>query len=274
MKTSLLLATSLTFIVISSQGAAAGQDTGLLSTRWYQDGPFAQFTPDHERVGCWSTAYAQILYYHRLKPGGRVSYSCASGAKIDVDLDQYQFDWNQFVDTVTAATPKQVTEQLARFSFAAAVVVRKDFGTESYKRVLSSVADLESHYALDAEIYVHLGANPPVSLADLAARTRSENVSNVVDQAQIVGLLTGELREKRPVYFHFGNLTGFGHSTVIDGFRKTGDGYQVHINYGAVEAERTRWYDLFAPIAHPGDEMLRAFVTIKPLRATTIGAGN
>src|SRR5436190_1077651 len=46
----------------------------LLRTHWYQDGPFAGLTPNHEHVGCWSTAYAQILFYHRLKPHGHVTY--------------------------------------------------------------------------------------------------------------------------------------------------------------------------------------------------------
>jgi len=92
--------------VKSTAGEAAGS-THLLKTQWYQDGPFAQFTPNHERVGCWSTAYAQILYYHRLKPTGRVKYDCSSGETVDVNLDAYRFDWNQFADEVSAATPKK-----------------------------------------------------------------------------------------------------------------------------------------------------------------------
>jgi hypothetical protein len=187
-----------------SSGSILSAETGnrhLLTTQWYQDGPFAQFTPHHERVGCWSTAYAQILYYHRLKPTGRVSYDCSSGQKININLDEYRFDWNQFADIVTAATPKGTVEQMAQFSYATAVVVHKDFGTDRYRRLLSSVADLEAHFPVDAEIYVYLKDNPPISLAELTAKTRSENISNVVNKAQIVTLLTTELDAGRPVYF-------------------------------------------------------------------------
>jgi hypothetical protein len=265
----LLAATALALGTVLTLNAVA-EDSYLLKTQWYQDGPFAQFTPDHVRVGCWSTAYAQILYYHRLKPTGRVTYECSSGHKIDLNLDQYRFDFNQFADSVTAATPKETVEQLARYSFATAAVVRKDFGTGSYRRVLSSVADLETHFAVDAEIYVYLIENPPIPLEILKAKTSSENISNLVDKAQIVSLLTKEVGAGRPVYFHFANLKEFGHSTVIDGIRKEGDRYMAHINFGDVVAARNRWYDLFAPIEQQDDVILRAFVTIKPVAAKTI----
>jgi hypothetical protein len=194
-----------------------------------------------------------------------VTYDCSSGQKIDVNLDAYRFDWNQFAYEVSVATSKKAAEQLAQYSFATAVVVHKDFGTDHYKRVLSSVADLETHFAVDAEIWVYLIEHPPVPLEVLKAKTRNENISNIVDKAQIVRLLTTELGARRPVYFHFTNLKDFGHSTVIDGIRKEGDRYMVHINFGDVVAARNRWYDLFAPIEVRDDDILRAFVTIKPL---------
>jgi hypothetical protein len=151
---------------------------------------------------------------------------------------------------------------------ASAAVVRKDFGTGHYRRVLSSVADLETHFAVEAEIYVYLIENPPIPLEILKEKTRSENISNVVDKVQIAALLTTELSAGRPVYFHFANLKEFGHSTVIDGIRQEGDRYMVHINFGDVVTARNRWYDLFAPIEQPDDVILRAFVTIKPLAAS------
>jgi len=263
--TGLALATS-----ANSSAGETAENTHLLKTQWYQTGPFAEFTPNHERVGCWSTAYAQILYYHRLKPTGRVTYDCSSGQKIDVNLDAYKFDWSQFVDEVRAATPKKTAEQLALYSFATAAVVQKDFGTDHYKRVLSSVADLESHFAVDAEICVFLAENPPIPLEVLKEKTRDENVTNRVDKAQIIELLTRELGAGRPVYFHFANLKDFGHSTVIDGIRREADRYMVHINFGDVVTARNRWYDLFAPIEVHDDDVMRVFVTVKPLTAKKV----
>src|SRR5689334_17210302 len=69
----------------SAEREATGQPLPLLHTHWYQDGPFARFTPQQERLGCWSTAYAQILFYHRLPPTGHVAYTCSSGLKVDLD---------------------------------------------------------------------------------------------------------------------------------------------------------------------------------------------
>lgn len=244
--------------------AASDSPPYLLKTHWYQDGPFAQFTPDHERVGCWSTAYAQILYYHRLRPFGQVEYESSGGQRIKENLDTFRFDWDQFVDDVTVKTPKGSVEQLARYSYATAVVVRKDFGTGRYKRLLNSVEDLEAHFDVNAEIYVHLGDRLPLSPQEITTKLRAERVTNLVDQAGVVRILEKELAANRPVYFHFGNIKDFGHSTVIDGFRQETGRYQVHLNYGAVESERSRWYDLFAPITQPDDEALRAFVTIQP----------
>jgi hypothetical protein len=254
----------LAMLVLVRPAEAAPADVApLLQTRWYQDGPFARFTPGNERVGCWSTAYAQILFFHRLKPTGQARYDCSSGQKIDIDLDQYHFDFARFPNRVAPEAPPAETEQVARYSFAVAATVQKDFGTSGYKRLLNSVDDLEKHFAVDAEIYVHLGDKLPVDPADLKRKLQSEKITNLVNRAQIIKLLETELAARRPVYFHFGNIKDFGHSTVIDGIRG-GANPMVHINYGAVEAEKNKWYELFAPISQPDDTTLRAFVTVKP----------
>lgn len=258
------------FLIATLAAPARGAATigePLLKTHWFQDGPFAQFTPGQERLGCWSTAYAQILFHHRLTPTGLVRYKCSSGYQVDVDLGQYRFDWDKFPASIAPDTSAAGLDQLARYSFATAVVVRKDFGTAGYKRLLNSVEDLEAHYPVDAEIYVHLTPPLPFSQADLTAKLRSERINNLVDRSQIVALLATELAAGRPVYFHFGNIVNFGHSTVIDGYRLESDRHLVHINYGAREVEQNKWYDLFAPITQLDDVTLRAFVTIKPISA-------
>jgi hypothetical protein len=133
-------------------------------------------------------SFADSLAFIRLREP-----TVSSGQKIDVNFDEYRFDWTQFAEAVSATTLKRTAEQVALYSFATAVVVQKDFGTDHYKRVLSSVADLETHFPVDAEIYVFVKENPPIPLETLKARTKSENVSNIVDRAQIVTLLTREL---------------------------------------------------------------------------------
>lgn len=261
------------FWVMTAMAVIAGADDApsetksdhLLRTHWYQDGEFAQFTPNQERVGCWSTAFAQILYFHRLKPSGQVRYECASG-KVDLDLDKLQFDWAQFPEEISARTTKESVEMAARYSFATAAVVRKDFGTGGYKRLLNAADDLEAHFPVDAEIYVQRTEQLPIGSADLQAKLRAERITNLIDRAQVITLLKKELGAKRPVYLHFGNIVNFGHSVVIDGVKTEGERVMTHLNYGAREAEFNKWYDLFAPITQADDLALRAFVTVKPLK--------
>jgi hypothetical protein len=55
----------------------------LTTTRWKQMGGFERCTPDSLRTGCWSTALAQIVYYHKLKPYGHVEYTSRQNYKIN-----------------------------------------------------------------------------------------------------------------------------------------------------------------------------------------------
>jgi hypothetical protein len=51
----------------------------LLRTEWDQADIYSKHTPTQVRLGCWSTAIAQILYYHKLSPKGKVNYQCTLG---------------------------------------------------------------------------------------------------------------------------------------------------------------------------------------------------
>jgi len=64
--------------------AAAGRMAPLTTTEWGQRWAFAQFAPPnpaprdqglHERLGCLSTALAQIMFFHRRCPAGAVDYT-------------------------------------------------------------------------------------------------------------------------------------------------------------------------------------------------------
>lgn len=68
---------------VSPAGAAGRRMAPLLMTRWGQrwafgeDAPLALRPSDeglHERLGCLSTALAQIAYFHRRCPSGTVSF--------------------------------------------------------------------------------------------------------------------------------------------------------------------------------------------------------
>ncbi|WP_350340156.1 C10 family peptidase [Paraflavitalea speifideaquila] len=68
----------------------------LLKTNWDQYGLYTKYTPNNEVLGCWSTAMAQILYHHRLRPSGLVNYQCSKGFVITDTLDKYALSWTDF----------------------------------------------------------------------------------------------------------------------------------------------------------------------------------
>ncbi len=103
----------------------------LLNTTWDQEGEYAKYTPDHWRLGCWSVAIAQILYYHRLQPHGYASYKCSTGYTIKEELN-YNFNWNLFVNQLNADIPAKSKDEVAKYIYFGSVVLQKDFGTNTY----------------------------------------------------------------------------------------------------------------------------------------------
>ena len=216
----------------------------LLTTHWKQMGGFEKYTPDGLRTGCWSTALAQIVYYHRLKPFGRVQYTSRNGYKIDEQLDSLAFDFNDFTAAIDSSTPLKTIDQLARYNYCAALAVEKDFGTDRYMNKLASASLLEAHYKVKVERFISWHRFAPYSLGKLES------------------VITRELENKRPVFLHFANLKDFGHSVVIDGFCYREGKYMVHINQGQ-GGDGDGWFAFYEDILHPGDKSLRVVYTFQ-----------
>ena len=81
-----LLVISVIFISLFLSGCSletSGKEKDyLLNTQWDQVDKYAKFCPDNNRAGCWSTAMAQIFYFHRMKPTGEVDYLTTTGYKV------------------------------------------------------------------------------------------------------------------------------------------------------------------------------------------------
>ncbi|GAB3698958.1 hypothetical protein GCM10027592_24520 [Spirosoma flavus] len=236
----------------------------LLKTNWDQFGRYARYVPENHLLGCWSTALAQIFYYHQLRPSGIVHYQCSKGYVIRDTLSKHPFSWDQFAPKIDSTTPAVAQNNIALFSYLTAEAIRKDFGTGHYLELVNPVGQIEKHFPCKAEFYVSFTEPIPLSQDQLAAISRQENIQNVVQRADVVKLIRREIDAHRPVYFHFGNFTTYGHSTVIDGYQQEGDTLWVHINYGS-SGQRSGWYDLFKPIDVADDIKLRAFVTIRAI---------
>jgi len=208
-------------------------------------GGFEKYTPDSLRVGCWSTALAQIMYYHRLKPYGQVSYTSRNGYKIDETPDSAKIDFSQFATTIDAGTPEVVKDQLAKYSYYAALAVQKDFGTDRYMHKLASSSMLEEHYDVKVERYISWHKLLPNTMGKLEQ------------------VIYDELNSKRPVFLHFADLKDFGHSAVVNGYRYENGSFIIHINQGQ-GGPTDGWYDFHKGILRENDNALRVVYTFKP----------
>jgi hypothetical protein len=209
----------------------------LTSTHWKQMGGFEQYMPDKNRIGCWGTALAQVAYYYRLQPHGRVAYRSSRGISVDEDLGSNVFDFSMLESNQAA---------MARYSYYAALVVRKDFGTGNNMDLLPSPREWERHYAVKVERYICWHGILPYTTARLAA------------------IVCSELREKRPVFLHFANLRDMGHSVVVDGYCYREGRLFMHMNQGQ-GGPSDGWYEWPKGILRDDDWKLRVIYTVRPV---------
>ncbi len=179
----------------------------LIRTRWKQDGPYAALSPRHELLGCWSVAFAQVLAHHRLQPGGRVRYRTHAGLAIDEALGQ-PVAWHR-IQTIGSGTSAEASLETARYLYAAAVVVQKDFGRGEYMDVSRIPGEITEHYG---------------------ARVQRIDSS-------IPGAVTSELAAARPLVAYFDDILSIhlvrnGHAAVLDGAATENGRLLVHVNFG------------------------------------------
>lgn len=224
---------------------AISNDSVLLTTNWKQMGGFEKYTPDHLRLGCWSTALAQIMYYHQLKPFGQVSYTSRNGYVVNEQIDSNTIDFTKIVKSLDSTTQQFAVNATAKYNYYAALAVRKDFGTDRYMHKLAPAALFEQHYKVKASRYISWQRTFPYSLGKL---------KKVICQ---------ELRHQRPVMLHFSDLKGFGHTVVVDAYRMQNNRLMVHLNQGQ-GGSQDGWYDFNLCILKPDDDKLRVIYTFEP----------
>lgn len=218
----------------------------LTTTHWKQMGGFQQYTPDSSRLGCWSTALAQIVYYHRLMPYGHVQYTSRHGFAINEYIDSTQFQFSLFANVIDTTTSIASVNQMAKYNYYAALAVEKDFGTDSYMHKLAPASLLEQHYHMKVERFISWHHYLPYTHGKL---------EKVIYQ---------ELNQNRPVFLHFANLKDFGHSVVVDGYCYRNGTFMIHANQGQ-GGPTDGWYDFYKGILRPDDNALRVVYTFKPV---------
>lgn len=221
------------------------RDSILVNTKWKQMGGFEKYTPDHLRLGCWSTALAQIMYYHRLKPFGKVSYTSRNGYVIDEKIDSTNIDFMKIAQYLDSNTEQSVLDATAKYNYYAALAVRKDFGTDRYMHKLAPSSLFEQHYKVKASRYISWRRKFPYSLDKLKK------------------IIRHEIDHKRPVMLHFSDLKGFGHTVVVDAYRTENNSLVVHLNQGQ-GGPQDGWYNFDSSILQPYDYNLRVVYTFEP----------
>ena len=191
----------------------------LLKTRWGQRGLYAKYTPNHRRLGCWSVAFAQILYHHRINPSGKVKYE-GDGYRIDETLD-YLFNWDHFAKSLKPASPNEVQSEVARYCYYTAIAIQKEFvDGKAYK----GNSDLRRE-----GIKKYFLCN--------MKRYRNDKHSDQV----IRDVILEELAAGRPLLLYVEGEKGLGHAFAIDGVRAHKERIAVHLNCGW-EGSDDGWY--------------------------------
>lgn len=215
-------------------------------THWKQMGGFQKYTPDNMRLGCWSTAIAQIVYYNRLKPFGHIAYVSSNGYRINENIDSTTFNWNFFANAIDSTTSAVSIDQMAKYNYDAALVVMKNFGRDSYMHKLAPASLFEAHYPVKASRYISWHNFLPYT------------------HKKLEKIIQTEIDHHRPLMLHFANLKDFGHSVVVDGYDTHDHAFKVHLNQGQ-GGTGDGWYDFDQGILRPDDGALRVIYTFERL---------
>jgi len=243
----------------------------LLTTAWTQGGSYMSHAEEmletsKTALGCWSTAYAQLFYYHGLSPHGTQTYTCKSNdqpqdeAEHDVEVEHeifVDFDRYSFAPGFFDGTSPTMVHDIAEYCFLTAVAVKKNLFGLNYAWEVDlpelgtseQVADeVARHYSVEARWYPYL---------DFVSR----------DDPDLQQLITSELHEGRPIWLYTQKGVE-GHAMVIDGYQYVGDAFEVHLNMGWGRGPSNTWYEFASgkPIHTKYDDGERFWlVTIRPV---------
>ena len=217
-------------------------DEYLLKTVWGGTTRTSKFNPDNFSPGCHSIALAQIMYYHRLQPHGKKEYTTKKGHHIKENYSNHDFNWDLFVNNVNDSTPQENVDELALYRYYLATVVEKNFGNGSYQKTFHK-SQIKKHFNCKVK-------EKPGYKTFLLSRRRVRNI------------IVKEINSKRPVYFHYTDFDGAGHSIVIDGYKQKDDDLWVHGNFGW-GGKDNGWYKYEKNCFIP-NQKLELIITVRP----------
>jgi hypothetical protein len=223
----------------------------LLKTQWGGNELYCKYSPALQTLGCHSTALAQVLYFNKLRPFGKVSYKCSKGYQINEDFSNYNIDWNKISNKLSDTTLQDVIDATVLYNYYVACVVQKDFGTSQYVDIENSnnhKSQIEQHFKCKYESY---NFKTESSISDLLEKNKS-----------IVNIIKREIEDQRPIGFYYDRPNNGGHAIVIDGYTLKENNFYVHANFGW-SGSSDGWYLL--PEDLPKDIRAIIILTIKPI---------
>ena len=208
---------------------SAQSQSHLLQTEWGQRWAYAMYAPDvprptdsgrHERLGCASTAISQILYFHRRCPLPGVQQYKAPGYPLtgmNFTAEIHTLcDWDRFEPNPPNTSSAPAMQAVAKFEYAAALIIEKKWGTGDY---------MLSHHERAAAVAARFGVG--VSILS--------TVSNASSITEIEAAIVADLHRQQPLKLHITNKQHSEyHHVAIDGQRRDSNTGRlfVHLNVG------------------------------------------
>lgn len=193
----------------------------LLTTTWGQGAYYNRFCPGGSSVGCVAVALGQILHYWGHPASGRGShayYSYAAGDTLRVDFAAANYQWNLMPNALSAASPSESVDAVARLLADLGYGVSMQYGPGVSLAYVSSYASLDSASA-ESVLREHFNYSPALHSAFKNGHTDSSWRA----------LAKAELDAGRPILYSGYSAAGSGHAFVVDGY----DSRQLfHVNWG------------------------------------------
>lgn len=186
----------------------------MLQTRWNQDGPYNDLTPEidgkHAPTGCVATAMAQAMKFHAWPEKGTGTHSYTwQGKTLSFDYGATSFRWDEMTDTYDASSTDAERTAVATLMYAAGVSVDMNY-TASESGAASR--------AMGSAFLDYFNYDRALQMPERDYYGLAEWEDMVYD----------ELAAGRPVLYG-GTGSAGGHQFVCDGY--TADGY-FHFNWG------------------------------------------
>eukprot|EP00746_Dinoflagellata_sp_MGD_P029157 gnl/MRDRNA2_/MRDRNA2_16897_c0_seq1.p1 gnl/MRDRNA2_/MRDRNA2_16897_c0~~gnl/MRDRNA2_/MRDRNA2_16897_c0_seq1.p1 ORF type:complete len:415 (+),score=49.70 gnl/MRDRNA2_/MRDRNA2_16897_c0_seq1:86-1330(+) len=253
-----------TFQLVSGDGRDV-----LLDTSWGQSWAYAQYAPacgdscgpelwegEHWRLGCLSTAVAQIAYFHRLCPEGSVAYRVPGFSETSMDFDKETNNglcsWHSFVGPAMNASSDAQMKAVAKYEYAAALIVRKTWGQGTYElNFHDRKIAVMKHYGFEDIVVVHSKwkYHNDVIKAIVEEIDSSRPVQLLIKGKNDTGdtkVPAAELPKNTMNRTWVGDSLSLYHHVVVDGY-EFNPTFRVHLNVGHSGFDNG-WYDWSAPI--------------------------